>query len=211
VFVAQCCSCIRTADLIEVDLECPENNREVIVLTINDVLHNGNLYNCYDIALKIDMRDAIIDGRCTAFLVSANEVLVSYPAMGFDLSTDSKMRNARLQALCKHDVQVEMAQNIWINELRRSPARMTKRLLLRFPDDVMLSNVFNPNSYVLRSILPVDYASWNKHDQIKCASAQLEWRIADHNTRREATVEAPELAAAAVLLDDFTRMLHLGA
>ena len=209
--MAQCCSCIRTADLIEVDLECPENNREVIVLTINDVLHNGNLYNCYDIALKIDMRDAIIDGRCTAFLVSANEVLVSYPAMGFDLSTDSKMRNARLQALCKHDVQVEMAQNIWINELRRLPGTYDKAFVATFSRRCDASNVFNPNSYVLRSILPVDYASWKNMIKSKCASAQLEWRIADHNTRREATVEAPELAAAAVLLDDFTRMLHLGA
>jgi hypothetical protein len=200
-----------TTDIIEVDLVYPENNREVHVLTIDNVLYQSSRYHCFDIALTIDVRDAVVAGGCSAVLVSETEVLLSYPTLGFALSTDSRLRNARLKLLHTHDPQVESAQNMWINELKKAPQRMMKRLLLRFPDHVLLANVLNPQSFVIKHVLVVDYAQSSLFKNVSLASAQLQWRVADMNTEREETiaVDAPtDLEETQAL---FARMLSHGA
>lgn len=189
--------------MITVDLAHPERNREVFVLTINDVLHKENLYNCFDICLKLDVRDS---EDATAFLVSPQCILITYPAMSYDLSTDSANRNRRLHALQMYRPAVEMAQNIWINELRRNGNRMMKRLLLHFPMDVHLQNVFNPNSYTVKAHVPVDYAKWNKNPSMMIMSTQKEWRIADMNTHREALVEETTRTETDNIADSFASM-----
>ena len=156
---------------------------------MNDVRHDGNLYDCFLISLQVDVRDAMVNDRCTAMLVSENEVLITYPALPYPMSTDFIKRNARLLHLKTYDAQVDQAQAIMINAVRRDANRSEKRLLLRFPDDVMLGNVFTPNSYEIKSVLPMDYAPYPPiGDDARLISAQLEWRIADLHTLREATV-----------------------
>jgi hypothetical protein len=70
-------------DVIAVNLDHPERNREVMVFTVNDVQNQGNMYNCFTIMLRIDPRDAAVTDRCTAYVVSETELLISYPALEF--------------------------------------------------------------------------------------------------------------------------------
>ena len=205
--------CLALADVIDVDLDRPENNREVVVLTVNDVIIDTNMYNCYDIALIVDMRDAAA-ASCTASLVSEHEVLISYPAIGYMLFRDSIQRNKRLIALRQHDQQVQLAQDVWINDVRRTPQRSIKQLLLRFPANVSLANVLNPFSYKIRPKVPIDYAPgdmFGHGHNIAIATAQMEFRVADALTHREAVIVADDAAPLDSMTDTFARMFHLGS
>lgn len=195
--------CRAQVSVINVDLAHPERNREVVVLTINDVLQSSNLYNCFDVCLKIDLRD---EDQATAFLVSPQSILITYPAMSFELSTDSANRNRRLTALQMYQPAVEMAQNIWINALLRNANRMMKRLLLIFPNEVHLQNVFNPNSYEIKANVPVDYAVWIKQPAMRIMSVQKEWRIADMHTHREAIVAQATRTQTEQIVASFSSM-----
>ena len=205
--------CLALADVIDVDLDRPENNREVVVLTVNDVIIDTNMYNCYDIALIVDMRDAAA-ASCTASLVSEHEVLISYPAIGYMLFRDSIQRNERLIALRQHDQQVQLAQDVWINDVRRTPQRSIKQLLLRLAANVSLANVLNPFSYKIRPKVPIDYAPgdmFGHGHNIAIATAQMEFRIADAESHREAVIVADDAAPLDSMTDTFARMFHLGS
>jgi hypothetical protein len=163
--------------------------------------------------LRIDVRDAAITDRCTAFVVSEHEVLVSYPALEYCLFTDSAARNARLKVGGCHDPYVQLAQDICINDVRRCTQRVVKRLLIRFPEDVTLANVFNQYSYVIRSTMPVDYAETMLFgaQRVKVLTAHMQWMIADLNTHRQATIVEAEETPLDVLSANFARMFQHGA
>ena len=188
----------------------PERNREVDVLIVNDVLHGGDLYNCFDISLQMDVRDAMVTGRCRAVLVSEHEVLVTYPALQYPMFIDSVMRNKRLVHLKTLCAQLQQAQDIWVNEMKRDPQRNEKRLLLRFPHDVVLGNVFVPNSYELKMSIPIDNSVYAPIPNARLISAQLQWRIADINTHREATIATNETDVAFDVIAQFARMYPTG-
>ena len=199
-------------DVIVVNLQYPERNREVMVLTVNDVQHQGNMYNCFTIMLRVDPRDAAVTDRCTAYVVSENEILISYPALEYFFFTDSAARNERLKIGLYYDPRVQLAQDICINDVRRAPQRVVKRLLLRFPADVTLANVFNRYSYVIRSSMPMDYAETSAFGgHVKVLTCHMQWMIADLNTHRHATIEADEATPLDLLQANFARMFQHGA
>jgi hypothetical protein len=200
-------------DVISVNLDHPERNREVMVFTVNDVQNQGNMYICFTIMLRIDPRDAAVTDRCTAYVVSETELLISYPALEYFFFTDSAARNERLKIGTDYDSQVQLAQDICINDVRRAPQRVVKRLLLRFPQDITLANVFNQYSYVIRSKMPMDYASTSLFGDppVKVLTTHMQWMIADLNTHRKAIIEAAEATPLDVLSNNFARMFQHGA
>lgn len=200
-------------DVITVNLEHPERNREVMVFTVNDVQTQGNMYNCFTIMLRVDTRDAAVEDRCTAFMVSETEILISYPALEYFFFTDSAARNERLKVGTAYDSQVQLSQDICINDVRRAPQRVNKKLLLRFPEDVTLANVFSQFSFVIPSTMPMDYAETLAFGPpaVKVLTTHMQWMIADLNTHRQATIVAAAATPLDILSANFARMFQHGA
>ncbi len=70
--------------VIDIDLVHPERTREVIVYCLNEVEHEDCVYNCFNILLPVDPRDAMKD-LCKAELVNEREILITMPALPWSL------------------------------------------------------------------------------------------------------------------------------
>jgi hypothetical protein len=160
-------------------LQHPERNREVVVFTLNNMQHDGHMYDCFEIMLRVNGRVAVLTDQCTAFVVSEQEMLILYPFV---------------------DPLVLLAQADGIHNVSWSPQRVMKQLLLRFPNTVRLANVFNNYSHVITTTLTVDYItptmpiadvlSSPVDGPMQILTAYVQWRIADMNTYRKTTMVA---------------------
>jgi hypothetical protein len=140
-------------DIIEVDLAHTERNREVVIYSGSDVQHVDNVYDCFFIVVAMDFRDATKEVSFIASIVSETEILLTMPSLPFGLFHDSVMRNEHLKKIKLHHPQLQLSQDIVINHLCDKVGRSVKRLLLHFPDDVTLSNVFNAAHPSVKCIL----------------------------------------------------------
>ena len=70
--------------VIDIDLVHPKRNREVIVYCLNGVEHEDCVYNCFNILLPVDPRNAMKD-LCKAELVNEREILITMPALPWSL------------------------------------------------------------------------------------------------------------------------------
>jgi hypothetical protein len=196
------------ADTIDIDLENPERNREILVFSVADVAHDGNVYNCFAIMLFVDVRDAA-KGQLTASLVSDTEVLLTMPSLPYGLYHDSTARNLRLELIQLHCPKLQLSQDIVINQVRESQTRPLKRLLLRFPKGVVLANVFNVASpATLLADMQTDMVMANLGSQaVPVINCFMTWRVANLETHRRATVVANTPAPVDVLAAQFASML----
>ena len=119
------------AELIIVDIEHPERNREVKVIPFFNVQQDGVLHNGFDIAIDgIDVRDFVND-MYKADLISPNEVLLKMPSVSHAWLTEPCAVNCQ---------RTQDAYEITRNAILLSSERKAKLLLLRFPLDIALSN-----------------------------------------------------------------------
>lgn len=197
-------------DVIEVDLAYPERNREVVIYSVSNVQHVDNVYDCFFIMLAVDFRDASKEGSFTASMVSETEILLTMPSLPFGLYHDSIMRNERLKRIRLHHPQLQLSQDIVINHLRDEAGRSVKRLLLRFPDNVRLSNVFNAaHPTVLLHEMHTDQTkiTVGSVDNVPCSNCFMVWRIANLDTNRRATIALAGPTSVDVLAAHFASML----
>ena len=133
-------------DLLEVDIERPENNREVFLFPLKDVAakDNKSYYQGYGIALQVDPRHIVEDisrDPFEAVIYSTNSILLSMPAYPFSflqedffqlLKDSNNLFLANAFDYARHDYDDAVTNY-------EGEDRKTKHLLLKFPEDHELS------------------------------------------------------------------------
>lgn len=197
----QVISCLQSVlkDIIEVDLDYPERNREVCVFSVNDITHERHAYNCFAITISVDLRDASAESY-VATLVNDHSILITYPCMPYGMLKDSTDRNERLMTQNLHCPKLQLAQDVVINQIQDSAPRQMKRLLLQFPEHVVLANIFAPDT----SVVPVDmqtdaFMTVVRDVNVPLVHCYLVWRIANLETHRRAAVAPPAPSVVDVL------------
>ena len=107
---------------------------------------------------------------------------------------------------------MQLSQDIVINHLRDEVGRSVKRLLLRFPVDVTLSNVFNAAHHhpsVLLHEMHTDStkATVGAVKGVPCSNCFMVWKVANLDTNRRATIAAAGSTSVDVLAAHFASML----
>ena len=140
------CPLANSPDIINVNVTRPECNREVTVFHLNSVDIDGALHDGYKIAVDGDMRDVVAD-KYKAWLRKYNEVVVQVPSIGYVFLRDPVGFNHHVKvanALC---ARTQESHDVARNRILKDKQSQTKRLLLRFPPEVELSNtVYSPKS-----------------------------------------------------------------
>jgi hypothetical protein len=202
-----------TADMdpviIDVDVNHPGRNREVIVYSLLGVLHDDSVYNCFEIYLSIDPRDFLRDS-IEAKLISDKEILITMPALPYSFYKDTDERNKRLKTWKTHDKDSQMAQDIAINnmDMGKDGANPTKYLLLRFPDHVFLSNVFEGGrSKNLQTHLQMDKVAIEDEDTENLTSpCFVKWKVADEGAARRLKLKAAPKSSKTILAEQLKSM-----
>jgi hypothetical protein len=126
-------------DVIDVDVEYPERNREVLIVGFTDVAKEGVLHNGFDIVVPaVDMRDYLTD-KYKLELVSHNELLLTMPAVhAWNLANFDKFfkHQEKYNHLC---LRLKQGHDVFHNSILSETKRLTKYLLLRFPKNCALS------------------------------------------------------------------------
>jgi hypothetical protein len=169
--------------VIEVDVDHPSNNREVVIYFVPQVEHGNNLYDCFDIYVQTDVRDFMAE-RLNAMLHTQNEILITMPALPYAFCQATNARNDRLKKIEAHNGDTQRAQDITINNMERSGPDgfgFTKQLLLRFPSHIVLSNVLQGDEHkIIAPQLEMDQEEFRLNGaKGAAASCFVKWRIAD--------------------------------
>lgn len=126
-------------DVIDVDINHPERNREVVIVKFTDVAMEGKLHNGFDILIPaVDMRDYLTD-KFKLEIVSDNELLLTMPSMHAWNIADSDKFFAHLKDVKELCPRTKQGHDVFRNALRSNKNRLSKYLLLRFPGDIVLS------------------------------------------------------------------------
>jgi hypothetical protein len=130
------------------DLEHPERNRELFVQPFWNVEQKGVLHNGILIEATCDPRD-FMAGKFKARLdpSSSNAILIELPSMRHSKLNESDKFDATKAAFQINCARTQEAENVARNKIMGDPDRQKKHFLLRFPDDMILSNKhYSPNS-----------------------------------------------------------------
>ena len=127
--------------VIEVDVNRPENNREVFIIPMEGIEGNDKTtyYYGFGIALSVDMRhvaDDITEDPYKAVLHNNSSILISMPAFPYSFlqeETFTDMKNKKLNLWHDH---VMDAAHYYNND---KTDREVKHLLLQFPKECKLS------------------------------------------------------------------------
>jgi hypothetical protein len=170
------------ADIINVDIKHPECNREVIVVPFTDKEMDGILHDGFVFMVEgVDVRD-FISKKFKARLVSSNEILVAMPAVSHYWLHDSSAFNACLTRCGLYCQRADEAQAVARNNmLLQNRDRQTKYLLLRFPDNLKLSNLhFSPNSTdgnIEIDVVPLKNTVDIPGNEMQAAFATVVWKV----------------------------------
>ena len=122
------------------------------------------------------------------------------------------MRNEHLKKIKLHHPRLQLSQDIVINHLRDEVGRSVKRLLLHFPDDVTLSNVFKAaHPSVLLHEMHTDSSTKATVGAVKgvpCSNCFMVWKVAILDTNRRATIAAAGPISVDILAAHFASMLR---
>jgi hypothetical protein len=133
-------------EVIEVDIDHPERNREVKVVHFRDANKNGILHNGFEILMEGDLRD-MLDDKYSAKMVQENEILISMPSASHSWLYEPCNFFDKCEAFgigCARSLE---AHNVARNDILKKKDRLTKQLLLRFPVPIILSNRhYSPNT-----------------------------------------------------------------
>jgi hypothetical protein len=177
-------------EIIDVNIERPECNREVTVFHLNSVDIDGALYDGYEITVDGDMRDVIAD-KYKAWLRSHNEVVVQIPSIGTVFLNNAAFFNERMKEAKVHCARTQESHDVARNKILKDEKRQTKRLLLRFPSDKELSNtVYSPKSLggeIELQVVPIktefiidagDASDTTRKHKFMTTIARVSWKIA---------------------------------
>jgi len=171
---------------------------------------DGTTYKtCYTIMLPVDVRDATNPKfQITARLINSTELLITMPAMPFAFSHDSEERNDRLKDCGTYNLHLHTAQNIAHNAVSDNPNLRNKRLLLRFPNTVVLANVFDmQQSDELESdfqVDPVQFAIKDVHTFVN--PCFMTWKVVDASTSNRYVLPAKKVDSVDKMVDQLKRM-----
>lgn len=133
---------LATVIVINVDVDFPEQNREIKVVPFNNVVQDdGVLHDGFDLMMDCDVHD-FLNGRYKAELVpGSNKVLITMPSAshtylhGFGSFFDELKKSPEDYCAC-----AELGHDIVRNAIiAGDEARKTKKLLLCFPEHIVLS------------------------------------------------------------------------
>jgi hypothetical protein len=199
-FFSPCVLSCKFTDIIDVNVTRPERNREVKVFHLNSVNIDGALHDGYEIAVYGDMRDVGAD-KYKAWFRGRNEVLVQVPLMEVVFLHDPVcfINCARTQE--SHDVAR--------SRILKDERSQTRRLLLRFPENLELTNsVFSPKSLdgeIELEVVPFksDFSIGAK--KFTTTGARVSWKIAVIGAEKRET-KAPGNKGETKLLEKLTSM-----
>jgi hypothetical protein len=192
------CSRADDVDVIDVDIFRPERNREVKVFGITDVDHGGILHNGFLVSVDGDMRDVISDCY-KARLVGPNEMLIELPSMSHSFYYDVASHNEVLKSFGGLCPRMEVAQGVVRNKLLDIKTLQKKYLLLRFPEDVVLSNQhYSPkseNGEIACNIIPLAITFRVQQDapDMMVSTTTVQWKVSiEEAEQRRVTRHVPQ-------------------
>jgi hypothetical protein len=118
-----------SVNVINVDLDFPERNREVQVYTFENLRNprSGDIINGFQIVIPADIRD-VASNLYRAEIVDDNEIVIQMPSLPFSMLHDSVKRHALLTALDIGCSRCQEAQDIVVNDLQLTPAFEVSRI-----------------------------------------------------------------------------------
>ena len=126
--------------------------------------------------------------------------------MTYGVMMDSNNRNQRLNKQKLHCPLLQLAQDMNISEIKNNDKRNKRRLLLIFPDNVVLANVFQPNSAVLKYAIHTDKAPPAKDNGDPYITCHLVWRVVNMESHRRAIVDADDVDDIDVIAQQLASM-----
>jgi len=117
----------------------PEKNREVKVIEFQDAEIDGILHNGFEILMEGDLRDLVLD-KYKAQLVTENEILITMPSGSHYLLHEHDNYFKQVKAFKVLCPRTKEAYNAARNPILSDVKRLTKHILLRFSEEITLSN-----------------------------------------------------------------------
>lgn len=186
-------------DIIDVDVDYPERNREVLIVSFTDVKKDCVLHNGFDIMIpSADMRDYLMD-KYKLELVSSNELLLTMPAVhAWNLSNFDKFfaHQEKYNHLCSRSKQ---GHDVFRNSILLEKKRLTKYLLLCFPENLILSTEHYSEHKTeltckIAPLLDVSF-NWKNENAIPQLANVVYWKVAVKESR-ERIVESKPIDAS---------------
>jgi len=128
--------------VIEVDVDFPENNREVKILKFVNVEKDGVLRDGFEIMLQGDIRDVAMT-KYYAKQTKRNEIMLELPSAGATYLErfDSFFRRQEKTGQKNYVKEIEVAHQVTRNAIKRDLTRQTKTLTLVFPQSMVFDHV----------------------------------------------------------------------
>ena len=201
--------------VININLDFPEQNREVQVYTFENLRNprSGDIINGFQIVIPADVRD-VASNLYRAEIVGENEILLQMPSLPFSMLHDSVKRHALLTALDIGCPRCQEAQDIVVNDVQLTPARAVRKILLRFPENIVLANLSSSVNPVLANeeeqpyIFEARFGATSK--PIKSIGCNMTWKVASIDRHRQVAGSASK-DSAAKLTEMFSRMSTFAA
>jgi hypothetical protein len=166
--------------MIDVNLNYPERNREVKVVEFENVKKDGVLHNGFEIQMEVDIRDYIND-KYKANLVDKNEILIEMPTVSHAWLHDSDEYNKKVVAFKLHCPRTEEAHTVQRNMILSDESRQKKKILLRFPAGIELSNQhYSPdgiNGEIEMEMVPFDADVTVGNKTFAMTVASVYWKV----------------------------------
>jgi len=178
-----------------VDIERPENNRELFIFNLKDVeaKDKKSFYCGYTIGLQVDPRFIVDDLSCEPFeavVLSANSILVSMPAYPFSFLQEEFYQHLRAMSNDFLANAFDNARHDYVEETNdyEGEDRKTKHLLLQFPDnhEFSVEPIIDKDRDEDDRVLPFDTLTLEaNHDFLKGENQQvwIVWRVLRTNIR----------------------------
>jgi hypothetical protein len=178
-------------DVIEVDINCPERNREVKVVQFRDAEIDGILHNGFEIIMEGDLRDLMLD-KYSAKLVSDNEILISMPSASHYWLHEPELYFNKCKAFNIHCPRAREAHDVARNDILADEERQIRSLLLRFPENTILSNRhYSPKTTdndLEFEVVPFQTTFVLLGKQFTTTVATIVWKIAVFEEKRRVVV-----------------------
>ncbi len=132
---------VSTDEVIDIDSEHAEHNGPFIMYCfLTDVLEGGKLHDGYDIIVQVDINNVTND-KYKAWLISLHSIIIQILTLSHAaLFEMEKYFKAHKVAGHPHCTQSQVAHEVAIINIVDRPSRQTKKILLQFPSDAVLSN-----------------------------------------------------------------------
>lgn len=199
-------------ETIDVNIAQPERNREIQVFHFTNVKQDGVLHNGFELVVYGDMRDVNSD-KYHAFLCSEHEILVEIPSIDHaflhePIQLTEAMKKAK--AFCDR---AQESHDVTRNRMIKHKKQQTKRLLLRFPRGIELTNhQYSPKS--VDGEIESEFVPYHSEFELagakyKTSAARVSWKVAIIESEKREISAADDTNRAAAKLAAKLRSMHL--